>query len=440
MEQKLTQQSIKKFRCSDEKALTVGYELLRDTVVPGLAVRCTATGAKSFVFGAKLNGRDLRTTIGSVDVWDIESDDPEQPGAREEARRLQRLIDKGIDPRVAKENRKQELERERAEAQRGTLTLSNAWTAYIEARKSAWSELHLRDHMRLADLGGQPRARSKSLSKPGPLAALMPLKLSDVGTDRIASWLDAEKAVRPTSARLAFALLRAFLRWAADCPEYRGIAHGDACESRIVKSMLPKRQVKSDCLQKKQLGPWFASVQKISNQTTAAYLQCVLLTGARREEMASVKWSEVDLKWHTLKIAGKTGARVIPLPPYCRRLIDALPRVEGNECVFAAGAKSGHINNPNIAHAAAMESAGIAGLTIHGLRRSFSTLGEEVNPPSGVIAQLMGHAPSATAEKHYKVRSIDFLREWHEKIEAWMLTQAGVKARPAKRRAAKVAA
>lgn len=47
--------------------------------------------------------------------------------------------------------------------------------------------------------------------------------------------------------------------------------------------------------------------------------------------------------------------------------------------------------------------------------------------PVGVVAQIMGHKPSATAEKHYTVRPLDLLRVHHEKIEAWILEQAGVK-------------
>ncbi len=38
----------------------------------------------------------------------------------------------------------------------------------------------------------------------------------------------------------------------------------------------------------------------------------------------------------------------------------------------------------------------------------------------------MGQKPSATAEKHYTVRPLDLLRMHHERIEAWMLEQAGV--------------
>ena len=39
---------------------------------------------------------------------------------------------------------------------------------------------------------------------------------------------------------------------------------------------------------------------------------------------------------------------------------------------------------------------------------------------------IQGHKPSATAEKHYKVRPLELLRVHHEKIEAWILEQAGI--------------
>ena len=82
--------------------------------------------------------------------------------------------------------------------------------------------------------------------------------------------------------------------------------------------------------------------------------------------------------------------------------------------------------------------AGIEHLTLHGLRRSFSSLAEWLELPAGVIAQIQGHKPSATAEKHYRVRPLDLLRVHHEKLEGWILEQAGIvfdtKAEPGKLR------
>ncbi len=70
--------------------------------------------------------------------------------------------------------------------------------------------------------------------------------------------------------------------------------------------------------------------------------------------------------------------------------------------------------------------AGIEGLTLHGLRRSFGTLSEWVETPVGIVYQIQGHKPSGTAEKHYRPRPLDLLRMWHVKIEEWILEQAGI--------------
>ena len=47
---------------------------------------------------------------------------------------------------------------------------------------------------------------------------------------------------------------------------------------------------------------------------------------------------------------------------------------------------------------------------------------------AGIIAQIMGRKLSAIAEKHYRRRPLDLLRVWHEKIEGWILNEAGVTA------------
>jgi integrase len=119
------------------------------------------------------------------------------------------------------------------------------------------------------------------------------------------------------------------------------------------------------------------------------------------------------------------GERTIPLTPYIASLLACLPR--RNEWVFSSlAAASGRLQEPRIMHNKALTAAGLPALSIHGLRRSFGTLAEWVECPAGVSAQIMGHKPSATAEKHYRVRPLDLLRMWHSKIEAWILNEAGI--------------
>ncbi|WP_264629578.1 tyrosine-type recombinase/integrase [Marinobacter sp. ES-1] len=162
----------------------------------------------------------------------------------------------------------------------------------------------------------------------------------------------------------------------------------------------------------------------------SAYLKILLLTGARRGELATLKWSDVDTRWGSLAIHDKVeGERVIPLTPYVAFLIDSLPR--RNEWVFSSPtAKSGHLMEPRAQHTRALKVAGIEGLTLHGLRRSFGTLSEWVEVPAGIVAQIQGHKPSATVEKHYRQRPLDLLKQWHTKIETWVLEQAGITFEP----------
>jgi len=205
------------------------------------------------------------------------------------------------------------------------------------------------------------------------------------------------------------------------------------------------------------LAAWFAEVRKLP-PVPAAYLQSLLLTGARREELAGLRWDDVDFRWGSLRIGDKVeGERVIPLTPHVagllrdlqarnetppqvpRRLrsdaqaVEALRREwKPSPWVFASrAAADGRMQEPRIAHNRALAAAGLPHLTLHGLRRSFGSLAEWVECPVGIVAQIQGHKPSAIAEKHYRVRPLDLLRMWHTKIEAWILNEAGVTFEPA---------
>lgn len=73
--------------------------------------------------------------------------------------------------------------------------------------------------------------------------------------------------------------------------------------------------------------------------------------------------------------------------------------------------KSGRLADPGKIHRRACASAGLDGLTLHGLRRSFASLTEWLEVPEGATAQIQGHKSSATREMHYKVRPLDLLKE-----------------------------
>jgi integrase len=309
----------------------------------------------------------------------------------------------------------------------------------------------------LAHLGGQPKKRGKGLTKPAPLAKLMPLKLVNIDAAQVKAWLKQEAAVRPTRTRLAFNLFRAFCNWCESEESLAGIIAPNAYATRWARDALPRARPRTDCLQREQLPAWFAEVMKIPNTVLSVYLRVLLLTGARKESLAALKWTEVDFRWRTMTIrdkeeskGGEDGTRQIPLTPYVESLLKSLkainelppPRfriLHGKQIendldawtpspwVFTSKlSESGRIHDPNRQHDIACANAEIRGLTLHGLRRSFGTLTEWIDMPIGISAQIMGHKPSATAEKHYRQRPIDLLRYWHTKIEAWILKEAGI--------------
>lgn len=434
----LTPERIKNFECPAGKS----QSFLWDKKVPRLAVRVTAANSKSFIFECKLDRRTVRVTIGDVNAWPLESvwhgrghDRAEvKRGAREEATRLQGLVNQGIDPRQEKAERLEAVETKRVESRRQDATVADAWAAYLEARRPRWGERSYADHLEVARIGGEARKRGAGTIEPGPLATLMPLKLSDLTPERVSAWLEEENARRPTFAARAYRLLRAFIRWASGISEYRAAAHIEAVGSRVARDHLHRVKAKeADSLQREQLPAWFAAVRAQGNPVQSAYLQGLLLTGARREELAGLRWQDVDFQWNALTIRDKVeGERIIPLTPYVASLLAALPRRKDKDgkpvpWVFSSpAAASGRIQEPRAAHTRALAAAGLPHLSLHGLRRSFGTLSEWVECPVGIVAQIMGHKPSVIAEKHYRRRPLDLLRMWHVRIEAWILEQAGI--------------
>ncbi len=420
----LTAGAIERLSCPAGKT----QAFLRDAKVPGLRVRVTPAsaknpeGVKAFVFEAKLNRQTIRRTIGDVRAWSLDD-------ARAEARRLAVMLDNGTDPRELERQQAAEKVAAKAAEAAQAVTVGEVWATYMEARKPFWGERHHADHAKLVQAGGIPAqrgTRGRGVTVAGPLNSLMKLPLRELTAPTIEAWATREAKTRPTQARLALRCLKAFLNWCADEPQYASaLAGANPAKSKKARESLGKAGVKQDALLREQLPAWFAAVRALPSPVAAAYLQTLLLTGARPGEVLGLRWEDVNLQWRGLTIRDKVeGERVIPLTPYVSQLIHALPRRNG--WIFASPASaSGRISDPNHANDRASTVAGVT-VTLHGLRRSFKSLTEWLEIPAGVVAQIMGHKPSATAEKHYTVRPLDLLRLHHERIEAWILEQAGV--------------
>lgn len=461
---KLTSGRIASFHCP--KGKTQAFMMCAE--VSGLGIRATiGSDRKRYIFESRVNGRTMRTTIGDVSGWTI-------PEAQAEARRLQVLIDQGKDPRqvaideaaakVAAKNEKEAVAANLIEKQiQESIIVSDAWKAYVQDRSSSikdgkpeWGEKHKAHLASFVQEGGKKRTRGRrpnepDTTRPGILVPLMNVRLVDLTEAAISSWLDKEVAQAPTSTAQAFRALSSFLVWCSKQEKYRTITNSELCKSENIKKRVPSPKTKKyDSLRRAQIKPWFEAVQKIGNPIIANYLQCLLLTGARRNELSGLRWEDLDFKWKSMNIRDKVeGDRTIPLTPYVEKLIISLPRRKltksqkshrgisedkslVNDYVFSsATSKSVKLEEPRNPHNSALQAAELPSLSLHGLRRSFGTLSEWVEVPAGIVAQIMGHKPSAIAEKHYIQRELDLLHLWHVKIESWILGEANIQFSPA---------
>ncbi|WP_373974954.1 tyrosine-type recombinase/integrase [Chitinibacter sp. SCUT-21] len=330
---------------------------------------------------------------------------------------MQSVIDQGDDPREIKAEKLATTKRAKQEAEIKQTTLRDIWPRYIaEAsrhgrRKNSkpWGAHHIAAHERAVKDGGA-------------LSALLDVAIADLTEQRLKQWLEIETASRATVAALAYRMLRTCLNWIAEQPEYSDIVNTKAISATKVVQVLPKPTEKNNQLRERQIKPWFDAVLKLPNQIIAVYLQVVLLSGRRREEILDLKWTDLDFKWATMTVNDKVQGRVtLPLAPYSLELLNKLPR--NNEWVFSSpSSANGRLQEPRKSLDRVIAEIGVPH-TIHDLRRTYATLSEEVCP-AGVAAQLQGHVPKDVRGKHYVNRSLDTLAKWAAEVENTILSFA----------------
>lgn len=422
---RLTAGRVESFTCAAGKS----QDFLWDTDTPTLALRVSPTGRKTYVFESRLKGATLRLTIGTAANWPIGR-------ARSEAQRLKILVDDDQDPREIESQKQPDKAAAQVAAatqdeadKQAALTVGEIWPLYLQTgkpkRRDAWKPRYVADLKNMSAQGGVPKQRGQGLTRPGPLYPLMALALASINEDVLQSWFDQEAMSGKHQAARALMMFRGFLRWCTAKPAYRALADREAGKSAHILDQLPSTadSKRKDALQADQVRNWWEGVEQLSNRTASAYLRAMLLTGARREELATLTWANVDFQWRKLTIADKVvDTRTIPLTPYLAHLLAGLPRV--GPYVFASTSKTGRITDTRNSHAKVLQGAGIEKLTIHGIRRTFTQRGRQV-VPSGAVAQIQGHTPSAVAEG-YAVLTIDDLRPYAEQIEAHILSLANV--------------
>ena len=149
----------------------------------------------------------------------------------------------------------------------------------------------------------------------------------------------------------------------------------------------------------KALGKALSEIESDQPQA-ATIIRLLAMTGARRNEVAHLQWSWVDLHHGVLRLPNsKTGERLIVLGQAARDLIASLPRHNGTDLVFPptrAGAR--YEGTPKVWRSIRDEAKIKA--RIHDLRHHFASLAGELGYALPTISALLGHSIPGTTGRY----------------------------------------
>src|SRR4029077_10470239 len=146
----------------------------------------------------------------------------------------------------------------------------------------------------------------------------------------------------------------------------------------------------------------------------------LVLTGARREEIGQLRWSEIVGDAINLEGARtKNGERhIIPLSPPALTLLDQLPRIADSDFVFTISGKSplARWSGPK---ANLDDLAGVDAWRTHDLRRTTATGLQRLGVPLQVTEAILGHTAGSRAGVVGIYQRHDYAAEKRSALESW---------------------
>ena len=152
--------------------------------------------------------------------------------------------------------------------------------------------------------------------------------------------------------------------------------------------------------------------------TAATAIRLLMLTGCRKSEILTLRWSDVDLGAGELHLAdSKTGPRAVQLPPTAVELLEALPRRKDSPWVFPGNDRDGRYSGGGLDHAwrTVRAAAGLEDVRLHDLRHSFASRALALGETLPVIGKLLGHSDIETTVR-YAHLAHDSIHETAERI------------------------
>ena len=356
-----------------------------DTVVPGLSLRVTDRNHKSFsLYYYDLKGRHRRYTIGPWPEVTIAS-------AREKAQIAKNQIHAGKDPAIEKKRSERQL-------------VGSAVELFIER--------HVNRNNRPTTARETIRKMNRYVLPAWDARPIVSIDRRDVA-ELIQTIADGGA---PVMADRVLATVSKFFNWALVQPEYIDVLKANP----VVRNLSPTRPRKRDRT---------LSIDEVRHVWSATggidfpfgpFTRLLLLTGQRRNEVATLRWSDLDLGsgvWHLPAVSAKTGrAHDVPLSTAAQDLLTRLPVYNG-EFVFTStgGAKpvSGFSKAKKRLDAALPQ---MPPWCFHDLRRTFATQLEELGVPRFVVSALLNHAGGSVTDIYTRANLLEQKRNAVERL------------------------
>ena len=172
----------------------------------------------------------------------------------------------------------------------------------------------------------------------------------------------------------------------------------------------------------RELPAVFKSISEEHNPFFQAFFLIGLLTGARKTEILTMKWEEVDLDqnlWR-LPITKANRTHTIPLPKPAIKILQRLPKVHGNPYVFPGKYEGSHLVNVTKAWIRIRDRAGVSDVRLHDLRRTLGSwlAGEGASLP--LIGKALNHTNVSTTQIYARM-DVEPVRQALEANAAKML-------------------
>lgn len=404
----------------------MGTIIYTDTETKGFGLRLTNSGAGSFIVQRTIAGqsKERRITIGEYGAWTVED-------ARDKALEYIKVMKQGVDPVAAKAEAEKAVEEAKKADQAMAVTLRDVTDSYVQRR----GKLKPRS---IAAIERVVTTVFKAWEHK-PIVEITEEMCRDRYIEMAEKGLHGNRAGgSPGQANQAFDILRALLKYASR--QYRRADGKPLIQNNPIEILVDHRvrlEPRNDrYVPMEKVGEvWHglselrAAVALEKQRTSVDLVMFLILTGARLDEAASLRWENVRLSDDASKCQWqitnrKRGKDIwMPLSSQAVEILKRRPRVENNPHVFASHSKRGYLDQPRGAIDKVKEVAG-KHLSAHDMRRTMSNIAiQRCRIEKFRTDLLTGHKPKkndVTASHYVDATDFTFLHPESQQIGDWI--------------------